>query len=329
MTERERIYNEFCVVHAAELLRWAERRVGWSDAQDVVQETLLRAWLYLDSFKPSSARAWMFTVARRLLPRVSRLEFLAEAQEEELAAREASPGWMAEMEDELAALARLADGRPPAEREMIRALIASDFDAESARRKLAQTSPRRYYTAGTGMASFISRSRQEGFKRLALRQYELDSSPSLENLRAVEAAIQAIPFQSVRDDYLAWHLAFRPLYVRQRDHNEPPWERFEAISDRMIDRYRLPNSDEEMADWSPRGFPDAPLVPFSVPARIVRTSSHVRPMSNETIQPGYDAAAVLDAILATDAGKRALRHVIVSQLRREATPPVAENGPCD
>ena len=60
------LYDE----HAAALWRYAVRLTGdTARAEDVVQETLLRAWRHPEVTEDSerSARAWLFTVARNLI----------------------------------------------------------------------------------------------------------------------------------------------------------------------------------------------------------------------------------------------------------------------
>ncbi len=60
------LYNE----HAAALWRYALRLTGdRARAEDVVQETLLRAWRHPDvtADVDRSARAWLFTVARNMI----------------------------------------------------------------------------------------------------------------------------------------------------------------------------------------------------------------------------------------------------------------------
>jgi RNA polymerase sigma-70 factor, ECF subfamily len=60
------LYDE----HAAVLWRYALRLTGdASQAEDVVQETLLRAWQHPEVIGDSerSARAWLFTVARNMI----------------------------------------------------------------------------------------------------------------------------------------------------------------------------------------------------------------------------------------------------------------------
>ncbi len=56
--------------HAAPLWAYVVRLTGdRAGAQDIVQETLLRAWRHPEAFDPGrgSARGWLFTVARRLV----------------------------------------------------------------------------------------------------------------------------------------------------------------------------------------------------------------------------------------------------------------------
>jgi RNA polymerase sigma-70 factor, ECF subfamily len=56
--------------HSAALWRFAARLTGdQARAEDVVQETLLRAWQHPDVFEDGerSARAWLFTVARNII----------------------------------------------------------------------------------------------------------------------------------------------------------------------------------------------------------------------------------------------------------------------
>lgn len=56
-------------VHGIELHRYVARMTDDARAQDVVQETLLRAWRHPDVLtRPeNSVRAWLFTVARNLV----------------------------------------------------------------------------------------------------------------------------------------------------------------------------------------------------------------------------------------------------------------------
>lgn len=52
--------------HRPALLAWAVGRVGPNDAEDVVQDTLLRA-LAIQSRPKSSWRAWLFAIANYVL----------------------------------------------------------------------------------------------------------------------------------------------------------------------------------------------------------------------------------------------------------------------
>jgi RNA polymerase sigma-70 factor, ECF subfamily len=67
-----RRFESLCVPHCADLGRF----VYWlcrdrTLAEDVVQETLLRAWRSLDSLREEgAARSWLLTIARRELARV-------------------------------------------------------------------------------------------------------------------------------------------------------------------------------------------------------------------------------------------------------------------
>ncbi|MEO6526081.1 MAG: RNA polymerase sigma factor [Gemmatimonadaceae bacterium] len=54
--------------HAASLARFASSVGARSDVEEVVQDTFVRAFASLDSFRgDSSLRTWLFTIARRLL----------------------------------------------------------------------------------------------------------------------------------------------------------------------------------------------------------------------------------------------------------------------
>lgn len=62
--------REAYAAHGPELYRFAARAVGDSvTAQDVVQETFLRAWRARDRYDPQVAglRAWLFSIARNVV----------------------------------------------------------------------------------------------------------------------------------------------------------------------------------------------------------------------------------------------------------------------
>jgi RNA polymerase sigma-70 factor, ECF subfamily len=55
--------------HAGPLLRYVQRLLGGDrpQAEDIVQETLLRAWRQVDGLDRARSRQWLFTVARNLV----------------------------------------------------------------------------------------------------------------------------------------------------------------------------------------------------------------------------------------------------------------------
>jgi len=70
----EALMRELYAAHAGVLLGYVRRLVGGDTAraEDVVQETLLRAWRHPDALDPAraggtSVRAWLLTVARHLV----------------------------------------------------------------------------------------------------------------------------------------------------------------------------------------------------------------------------------------------------------------------
>lgn len=63
--ERQRRYEELVLPELPVLLRVALRFTGQgADAEDLVQDTLLRAWRSLDGFDGRHPRAWLLTVLR-------------------------------------------------------------------------------------------------------------------------------------------------------------------------------------------------------------------------------------------------------------------------
>ena len=66
--EEERLLRALYATHGRQLLAYVERMVGDRQrAEDIVQETLLRAWQHAAELTVEGARPWLFTVARRLV----------------------------------------------------------------------------------------------------------------------------------------------------------------------------------------------------------------------------------------------------------------------
>jgi RNA polymerase sigma-70 factor (ECF subfamily) len=63
---RERAFRCYVEPEIEVLLRVAQTVTGsWSDAEDLVQETLIRAWRAVDRFDGAHPRAWLLTILRR------------------------------------------------------------------------------------------------------------------------------------------------------------------------------------------------------------------------------------------------------------------------
>lgn len=65
----EELLDALYAEYAGPLLEYVERLLGGDrfQAEDVVQETLVRAWRNADALATETARPWLFTVARRLV----------------------------------------------------------------------------------------------------------------------------------------------------------------------------------------------------------------------------------------------------------------------
>lgn len=113
--DAQRLFNELCEPCRADLYRF----LFWlchdrALAEDVMQETLLRAWRSLDSLADrTAAKPWLLTIARRELARVFErkrpetveIDELTDAEEATLAVRHSE-----DMEDMRRAIAQLAPG---------------------------------------------------------------------------------------------------------------------------------------------------------------------------------------------------------------------------
>lgn len=88
-TGRSRRFERDALPHLAAVYRMARQLVGAEAADDLVQETFLRAWKYFETFdSATNCRAWLFRILRNVWIgrwRKSRLELpLAEAGEEQI-----------------------------------------------------------------------------------------------------------------------------------------------------------------------------------------------------------------------------------------------------
>ncbi len=88
-TGRSRCFERDALPHLPALYRMARQFVGAEAADDLIQETYLRAWRYFETFdSATNCRAWLFRILRNVWInrwRKSRLELpLAEAGEEQV-----------------------------------------------------------------------------------------------------------------------------------------------------------------------------------------------------------------------------------------------------
>jgi RNA polymerase sigma-70 factor, ECF subfamily len=91
------LVDELYAEHAAALHAYAQRLLAGDrfQAEDVVQETFLRAWRHADRLRSGTARAWLFTVARRIVIDRHR------RREAEPTERRSPPGASDDLEDAL------------------------------------------------------------------------------------------------------------------------------------------------------------------------------------------------------------------------------------
>lgn len=67
--ERDELARALYAEHAGALLSYVRRMLGGDRqlAEDIVQETLVRAWRHADQLSVANARPWLFTTARHLV----------------------------------------------------------------------------------------------------------------------------------------------------------------------------------------------------------------------------------------------------------------------
>lgn len=64
---RARQFENAALPHLADVYRFARQLSDDGRAQDLVQETFLRAWKYFDSYEPgTNCRAWLFRILRNV-----------------------------------------------------------------------------------------------------------------------------------------------------------------------------------------------------------------------------------------------------------------------
>jgi RNA polymerase sigma-70 factor (ECF subfamily) len=121
--ERTR-FEELVLPHldsAANLARWLLR--NQADAEDVVQEAMLRAFRFFDGFHGGEARAWLLQIVRNScytwLEKNRPSELMTEFDEEVHQRPSPSPETLAAQADERARLMEAIESLPPRSREVI------------------------------------------------------------------------------------------------------------------------------------------------------------------------------------------------------------------
>jgi RNA polymerase sigma-70 factor (ECF subfamily) len=163
---RRRRFEQLCEPHRADVYRfafWLSR--DRSVAQDVVQETLLRAWRSIDSLEEDGkARAWLLTIARREHARLHERKRLETVDVDDLAAAQDPALGRVDADDDRLDDVRAAIEALPAEyREPLVLQVLMGFSTEEIAAQLG-------LTAGA-VCTRLSRARQK------LRSALLDSAP--------------------------------------------------------------------------------------------------------------------------------------------------------
>lgn len=129
--DRQQNFHEIALRWLPDVTRFAQSLTrDETAAEDLVQETYLRAWRHWDTFKPGSeARAWLFTIARnawrKRAPREARLVAVEEETLQALSDAEYPLGATSDMTRALAAtdlgpaIARAIQALPDAFREVV------------------------------------------------------------------------------------------------------------------------------------------------------------------------------------------------------------------
>lgn len=133
---RERRFRDMHHRTYADLLRFVERRIPPSDAEDVVSTVFLTAWRRLDDV-PEDARPWLFAVARKTMVNQIRSVWRRRA----LDVRVAAEGQQVEADASIGAVVRLDLARAwrtlsAADREVIALAAFDGLTSEQAARVL-------------------------------------------------------------------------------------------------------------------------------------------------------------------------------------------------
>jgi RNA polymerase sigma-70 factor (ECF subfamily) len=139
VSTRQQQFEALVRAHSGELYRYAYWLSGESAlAQDLVQETFLRAWRSLDSLRETvAAKAWLTTILRREHARLYERKALPTTDLADLDLSDTAPGPERTGEDAVmrAAIAKLE----PKYREPLVLQVLGGFSCEEIARELGQT----------------------------------------------------------------------------------------------------------------------------------------------------------------------------------------------
>ncbi|MFN8222381.1 MAG: sigma-70 family RNA polymerase sigma factor [Gaiellales bacterium] len=132
MAARLPLFESFYETHRAEVLAFLRKRAGADRADDLFQETFLRALRAYDRLEHGDhLRAWVLTIASRVLIDAFRRAGVADSELPELTAPEP--------ETPLESLAPLVDGLPPKEKAAVTLRYGFDLDYDQIARVLGSS----------------------------------------------------------------------------------------------------------------------------------------------------------------------------------------------
>lgn len=134
-------YEKLVEQFESRIYRFLAQYVGNShDAEDLTQETFVRAWRNIARFDPTRDFAtWLFVIARRTAANHFRSRKIHEILPEEIPATEARPSESAEVEDQSAALWRAARRMKPKYYEALWLRYVEDFSVKETARVMGLT----------------------------------------------------------------------------------------------------------------------------------------------------------------------------------------------